>query len=182
MQATTATTEQSPAARLRAELKAAGYNARRVSVRSPRGNLELTVRDAAVDIEHVAGIAKKYERIDRDHATGEILCGGNTFVRVSYGDAAERALAARYAGALLPALVRKDADDDSGTEVPGLDGVLVWGEGHRSIYLTARDDGGYIGGHRSPCCYHDPSNPHQLDATIRTLAKFLARAGVEAAA
>ena len=35
-------------------------------------------------ISKIEEITKKYESIDRDERTGEILCGGNTFVFVTY--------------------------------------------------------------------------------------------------
>lgn len=76
-----------PAGNLRAALKQAGFNTRKVSVRQHSCTLYVTIRDASVSLTRVKAIAGAFESIDRDHATGEILCGGNTFVRVEYVDA-----------------------------------------------------------------------------------------------
>lgn len=80
----TTTKTLSKADMLRAALKAAGYNARQVTVRHDSCTLRVTVRSARVSLAHVEEIAGAFEKIDRDQATGEILCGGNTFVDASY--------------------------------------------------------------------------------------------------
>ncbi len=70
---------------IRQALKALGWNRRHVSVRtSSTGSLDVTVKDAAVPLHKVEEIAMVHESISRCHASGEILSGGNTFVRVSY--------------------------------------------------------------------------------------------------
>jgi len=76
-----------PADLLRAALKAAGFNARRVTVREDGCTLRVTIRDAAAPRSTVAAIADRFRQVRYDHATGEILCGGNTFVDVRYLDA-----------------------------------------------------------------------------------------------
>jgi hypothetical protein len=75
-----------PADVLRTTLKAAGFHTRRVSVRSSHSTLQVTIRDASASLTQVKAIADGFEVVRRDHATGEILCGGNTFVRVEYAD------------------------------------------------------------------------------------------------
>lgn len=80
------TTNDTPAQRLRVALKSAGFNARQVTVRYPHSTLCVTIRDASVSLTKVGAIAKAFESVSRDHKTGEILCGGNTFVRVEYAD------------------------------------------------------------------------------------------------
>lgn len=80
------TTNDTPAQRLRVALKSAGFNARHVSVRYPHSTLYVTIRDASVSLTKVSAIAGTFESVSRDHKTGEILCGGNTFVRVEYAD------------------------------------------------------------------------------------------------
>jgi hypothetical protein len=39
-----------------------------------------------VSLTKVSAIAGAFESVSRDHKTGDILCGGNTFVRVAYDD------------------------------------------------------------------------------------------------
>jgi hypothetical protein len=71
------TTIANPADRLRAALKQAGFNARKVSVRHLHSTLRVTIRDASASLTRVTEIAGAFESVHRDHATGEILCGGN---------------------------------------------------------------------------------------------------------
>lgn len=75
------------AAKIRAALKIAGYNARKVTVREPHyGSVTVTIRDASVRISAVKEIAKGFEKIHRCEASGETLLGGNTYVDVEYLD------------------------------------------------------------------------------------------------
>ena len=92
-----------PADRLRAALKAAGFTARQVTVRYPHSTLHVTVRDASVSLTKVRAIAGAFESISRDHMSGEILCGGNTFVSVDYADALVGPLKATILSTLDPA-------------------------------------------------------------------------------
>jgi hypothetical protein len=55
-------------------------------VRYPHSTLHVTIRDASVSLTKVSAIAGAFESVSRDHKSGEILCGGNTFVRVEYAD------------------------------------------------------------------------------------------------
>ena len=97
------TTNDSPAQRLRLALKSAGFNARQVSVRYPHSTLHVTIRDASVSLTKVRTIAGAFESISRDYATGEILCGGNTFVSVEYADALVDPVKATILATLDPA-------------------------------------------------------------------------------
>lgn len=71
---------------IQAKLNEMGLNARKVSVSTRRGGYEdvfvLQIRDTQVDAQAVKAMAKSFEQIDRDAASGEILSGGNTFVWV----------------------------------------------------------------------------------------------------
>lgn len=73
---------------LRKELKALGISNKDVSVRvSPctySEAMDVTIKNLSVDIRKVEELALKYERIDRDERSGEILSGGNEFVEVKY--------------------------------------------------------------------------------------------------
>lgn len=82
---------------IRKELKEkTGYNSRQVTVRSHYSELIFTIRDINVDANKVKSFAEQYENIDYDYATGEILCGGNIFVRVMYSEDVENALIEKY--------------------------------------------------------------------------------------
>lgn len=88
---------------LRAALKQAGFSARRVTVRERHSTLYVTIRDASVSLTQVKVIAERFESVSRDHATGEILSGGNTFVRVEYTDALVAPVKAEILAVLNPA-------------------------------------------------------------------------------
>lgn len=66
-------------------LKAAGYNNRKVTVKDVSGSLnwsfDVTIRDANVVLADVKAAANRFRDIDRCEASGEILSGGNTYIR-----------------------------------------------------------------------------------------------------
>jgi hypothetical protein len=97
------TTNATPAQRLRAALKLAGFNARRVSVRHDHSTLRVTLRDASAALSAVQAIADGFRSVRHCEATGEILCGGNTFVEVAYADDITAPIAAAAAAVLAPA-------------------------------------------------------------------------------
>lgn len=70
------TKNATPPDALRAALKAAGFNARRVTVRQHHSTLCVTIRDASAPLTKIKTIAGSFESIRRCHVTGEILCGG----------------------------------------------------------------------------------------------------------
>ena len=78
-------TTKEKAKALREQLKRVlGLTPRAVSVTMDAGSLRVCIKDMMVNIEKVEKIAGQYESIRRDERSGEILCGGNTFVSVSY--------------------------------------------------------------------------------------------------
>lgn len=79
------TTNATPAQTLRAALKAAKLSSRRVTVRHDRSTLRVTIRDASASLSKVQAIADQFVSVHRCEATGEILCGGNTFVDEDLG-------------------------------------------------------------------------------------------------
>ena len=81
-----ALTQSQSARLLRAALKAAGFNARRVTLRQSHSTLRITIRDAWVSITQVQAIAAPFEQVQRCHLTGEILSGGNLFIEVRYDE------------------------------------------------------------------------------------------------
>jgi hypothetical protein len=80
-------TTTNSAVKLRAALKEAGFSARQVTVRQHSSTLHVTVRDSSVSLTRVSVIAGAFESVQTDHKTGEILCGGNTYIKVGYLDA-----------------------------------------------------------------------------------------------
>jgi len=99
----TATTNTTPERALRAALKSAGFNARKVTVRRDHSTLHVTIRDAAVPRSIVKAIADQFSVVRRDERSGEILCGGNTFVDVEYLPALVEPVAATIVALLMPA-------------------------------------------------------------------------------
>src|ERR1044071_1273376 len=98
-----ATTNNTPAQRLRVALKGAGFSARQVTVRYPHSTLHVNIRDAKVSLTRVTEIASAFESVNRDHVTGEILCGGNTFLQVAYDDTLVKPFQAQILAVLRPA-------------------------------------------------------------------------------
>lgn len=72
---------------IRAELKEIGYNSRQVKVRTSTctfsGIIDVIVVDYKVDVQAVKNIVNKYEEIQRDEITHEILLGGNTYIHLT---------------------------------------------------------------------------------------------------
>lgn len=73
---------------IRAELKKLGYNSRQVSVRSGfcgySDYTNITIKDVRADRKAIEKACKKFQSIDYDSATGEILEGANTYIHVQY--------------------------------------------------------------------------------------------------
>lgn len=72
---------------LRAALKSAKFSARQVTVRTRDSTLDVTIRAAGVSLAKVRAIARSFESVRREHASGGILCAGNRLVNVDYADA-----------------------------------------------------------------------------------------------
>lgn len=96
-------TNETPAQRLRAALKTAGFNARQVTIRCDHNTLRVTIRDASASLTEVARIAGAFESIRRCQVTGEILLGGNTYVDVAYDKAVTKPLKDEIAALLAAA-------------------------------------------------------------------------------
>lgn len=83
---------------LRSKLKEIGYNRNMVSVTSDYDSINVAVKSIEVDFKKVEELANSYEKIDRDYATGEILCGCNTYVNVNYSQELIKNIKENYAG------------------------------------------------------------------------------------
>lgn len=97
------TTNTTPVRVLRAALKTAGFNGRKVTVRLDQSTLRVTIRDPSAPLSTVKTIADRFSSIRRCEKTGEILCGGNTFVDVQYMDELVAPVAASVVALLTPA-------------------------------------------------------------------------------
>lgn len=75
---------------IRATLKTAGYAPRDISVRvrdcGYSTSASVTIKNPEIRLESVERLLSKFESIDRDYATGEILAGGNCYLFVDYAD------------------------------------------------------------------------------------------------
>jgi hypothetical protein len=81
---------------LRNKLKELGYNRTMVGVTSDYDSINVAVKSIDVDFKTVEELANNYEKLDRDHLTGEILLGGNTYVNVNYSDTLKDELKNKY--------------------------------------------------------------------------------------
>ena len=75
---------------IRATLKTSGYAPRDISVRvrdcGYSTSASVTIKNPEIRRESVERLLSKFESIDRDYATGEILAGGNCYLFVDYAD------------------------------------------------------------------------------------------------
>ena len=120
--------------------KTLGYNARQVTVKQSHYSIVFTVRDSAVDVQAVKSFGRNFESISRDHATGCILRGGNTFVEVRLSDAVE----AEFKTAWLPALEEAAQKIEGNTLQPieGTDCLLGLDDGRANNYTLWEKEGG----------------------------------------
>lgn len=79
-----------------------------------------------MSLTKVSAIAEAFETVSRDHKTGEILCGGNTFVRVEYADALVDPVKASILAVLDP------APNDEYVALPGRFRAMKCTRGHGS--------------------------------------------------
>lgn len=75
---------------IRAELKTAGYAPRDFSVRvrdcGYSTSADVKIKNPEIRSASVERLLSKFESVDRDYATGEILAGGNCYLFVDYAD------------------------------------------------------------------------------------------------
>lgn len=120
-------TRPSVADELRAKLKTAGYNARRVTVRhdhfSMGSSLDVTIRDPGADFAAIKKIASEFEHIDRCEITGEILSGGNRYLHITWSRSATTARRDHVRTAVMAAI-------DKGKRMELKPGQSIEIEGH----------------------------------------------------
>lgn len=88
--------------KIRAELKKAGFTSKDYSIRVRDAlydtSVNITVKNPLVKISEIEAVVKKFEEIDYDMRTMEILAGCNTYVHCQY----EYGVIEEAASALLP--------------------------------------------------------------------------------
>lgn len=151
---------------IREELKKElGLNRTKVGVRSPHyGSLVISIHDPSVDFAEVEKIAKRQESIDRCHASGEILSGGNTFVSVNYSKrAVETTMAARADD--IEAVQKAVAQI---TEIKSFDVLAVAGfdVSQRGLGWVLTKDDESLG----PVAWFNPEHPSTIAAAILAVA------------
>ena len=140
---------------IRAALKAAGFNARQVTVKDRSyGDIKITVRDVSVSLSTVKAIGDSFRNVRICEGSGEILCGGNTYVEARYDDSildpvraaisaiissSEPGVTVKLAGGFT---ATRYADSPWRDEVrahgPGLDNLIAIGIDHASEQIAAK--------------------------------------------
>lgn len=142
---------------LRADLKAAGYKGREVTVKhehfSLGSEIVVTVRNPEIQIAGVKAIANGYEKIDRCEFSGEILGGGNTYLSVRYSDEALSIREDRVLPAINIALERLAGHPNDRT----LESAAGYEIGHYDRFYHVWKDGQHIGQ-----AYPDAHAPGQI--------------------
>lgn len=123
-------THKTPAQKARQALKKAGYTTKDVSVTNSNGNVNVVCKSikACADIEKIEAIAKNQESIGRCEITGEVLCGGNTFVFVEMKYKFVKEIVSIYSNEIDSAIT--SADKDPGLMVT-VYGVTFWKDSTR---------------------------------------------------
>jgi hypothetical protein len=148
---TTTTQYVTLAQSIKADLRAAGYGPRQVTVRQrPCGYSQactVTIRDAEVEIQDVHRIADAHS-LQRVDCMGEPLDGCNRYVRVRYADEAAATRSARILPAVEQAAAElgdpKPANNHLLVEIAGTGWWLGWGQyGDRLIARERGNGSGY---------------------------------------
>lgn len=140
------------AAAIRAQYKAKGWNARKISVRasyySMGSSIYVTIKDASIPMAEAEAIAKGAERIDRCEFSGEILCGGNRFVDVKYDSAVLEAMGAQYLDAVKAAAANLKAEGENDNHLyPIGDTGLMVGRGSNGYGFSLWSEQGHLSQH-----------------------------------
>lgn len=106
------------AATIRQELKKKhGWNSRQVSVKSDcyslGSSIDITIKDARINLSDVEAIADPHESIHRCEITGDILGGANRYVRVSYSHDAMTQRSERYIRVVKDAAAKRENESDN---------------------------------------------------------------------
>lgn len=163
------------AAKIRADLKARkGWTQRDVSIRveyySMGSSIHATIRNPAVTEAELRPILLQGERIDYDHATGEILSGGNRFVHIHYAKDVSAVLARRH----LDALRRAATMVDNRATLGDTSILVSIGEGVELSHAGGFDRQIWVDGMRPMLVYIPPADHPQHERCLSDAAERLA--------
>jgi hypothetical protein len=133
-----------------AKLKAIGITNKQVSCRGDYNSITCRIKDLTIDPEIVRAIASEYEKIDRCEYSGEILCGGNTYVSVCYDYDVERQHTKSESFVALKNTIENKLKTLSDNQCADICGAWAYYNGCNSLTLTwEKKDGGreYEGHH-----------------------------------
>lgn len=118
---------------IRKELKSAGFTMKDYSIRVRDSlydtSVKITVKNPLAKISEIEAIAKKFEEIDQDERTMEILAGGNTYVHCQY----EYGVVEAAAAALIPTA-------EMVLNNPKYDGRAIADNGIKRVHITKYSD------------------------------------------
>lgn len=77
----------------------------------------IEINQAHINIDDVEKLAKKFESVDRDERTDEILSGGNTYIFVEYSNKAYDQVTGQFNKNLQYALIKKWQEKPAGSDV-----------------------------------------------------------------
>jgi len=120
-----------------------GYNARMVSVSANYSRIIFTIRDASVNKKAVEEFAIQFSNVHYDHATGEVLCGGNTFTFVRYADSVEKEIKSAMTPAVEKALAQ--VKDNYLIDVEGTNYMIGNDDGRGITVWESGDSGSFVG-------------------------------------
>lgn len=114
---------------LKAKMKAAGFNSKKVSVSVKvvgySDSIRMTIKDSSVDEKKVREIGESFRHIDRCESSGEILSGGNTYLHIGYSDSARDEIYTKYQNDIQKA-IEKLKDTKEGYGVTLLDDFTLF--------------------------------------------------------
>lgn len=98
------------------------------------------IKQAHINIDDVQRLARaKYEQVDRDEHTGEILSGGNTYIFVDYDTQAYKQVSDQFNTNLLNAIMSKWCDKIQGCELvefaPNMWYKITYDENRKEQYI-----------------------------------------------
>lgn len=118
---------------IRKELKSAGFTTKDYSIRVRDSlydtSVRITIKNPLIKISEIETIVKKFEEIDRDERTMEILAGGNTYIHCQY----EYGVVETAAAALIPTAEMVLSN-------PKYDGRAIADNGEKRVHIMKYSD------------------------------------------
>jgi hypothetical protein len=113
---------------MQAALKAVGITRKQVSCSMHNGSITAKIKDLTIDPETVKQVGYEFESYQRDQYSGEILCGGNTFVFVEYDRNLEKSITATEAYQAFKAELKTRLDTLTGNQCAEYGTALFYAE------------------------------------------------------